>query len=793
MARNDILARLALIFSADNAKLGQQLGESIRQLKGFENGFKAIGRTLTAAFSATAIFAGLKQGVSIIADFEHTMQEVKAITGATGDEFKSLEKDALRLGAATKFTADEVGQLQVAFGRLGFNTKEILDATEATLALAAATGEDLAKSADVAGSTVRGFGLRAKETQRVVDVMASSFNKTALGLDNFTESMKYVAPIAAAANVSVEETTALLGVLADAGIRGSSAGTALRKIFGDLSKDGRPLSERLEELGAKGIGLKDAFDEVGRTAQTALLVLTKNTDKTRELTTAFQNASGEAAAMARIMQDDLIGDVDKLTSSFEGLILKLKNTDFARGFIQNITGIFNALAGNVDTETFLDRLVVSIKEESEPAIESFIEKLAELRSEQGKPFDIQIVQFLADKYELTEQETRKLADAIEDVNKSLGFQETVIKNFKNSDLAKEYGETTTAVDKYIESLNEFILTQTNVAQGLKQANIDLPSAVFRDRQAEVEQQIKSALRQIDILKSFRDGLVDNDKKIVESQAAVVKSLQYYRDVLKGLNEEFDKTDANDKARLRILAAQIAGIEGVIKNLERLKSIGEIDIVIKVPDVSQLLDPLSKVTKKEGGIEFDVDVSAIDAMNERFEEGLAKLARTSEKGVAEVKKPFEGLNMSGLVENAFGGIGEAIGLAITGTESLGKSLLRIFGGILSQFGKMLITAGVGILALKKAFQSLNPYVAIAAGIALVALGTAVGASTRSLGSSIGGGGGSSGSGSSEAGQRVPSPTSLSERIQFNVTGKLTADGRSLQVVLNNENFAAERGG
>src|SRR5688572_22023594 len=253
MAGNSVLARLAVLISANTAEFGKALNQSSSQLKAFQNTVKGIGAAIGVSLGAAALFRGLQQVVGIMSEFEARMSEVRAITGATGDEFKSLERDALRLGAATKFTASEVAELQVAFGRLGFNTKEILDATEATLALAAATGEDLAKSADVAGSTVRGFGLEARETQRVVDVMAASFNKTALGLDNFTESMKYVAPIAAAANVSVEETTALLGVLADNGIRGSSAGTALRKIFGDLSKDGRPFQERLEELSKKGI------------------------------------------------------------------------------------------------------------------------------------------------------------------------------------------------------------------------------------------------------------------------------------------------------------------------------------------------------------------------------------------------------------------------------------------------------------------------------------------------------------------------------------------------------------
>ena len=347
MARNDSLATMTVKIAANTAQFNAAIKQTQGQLSAFGNSVKNVASGLGAAFGAREIFNGVLQGVKIMADFEVQMSTVRAITGATGKEFEALEEDALKLGRSTKYTATQVGELQVAYGRLGFTTKEILAATGATLDLAAATGEDLAKSADVAGSTVRGFALDASETGRVVDVMASSFNKSALGLENFTESMKYVAPIANAANVSVEETTALLAVLADSGIRGSQAGTSLRKIFGDLTKDGRPLQDRLAELSKKGITLADSYDEVGRTAQTALLVLSKNTDKTGELTEAFRNASGEAAEMARIMSDNLTGDVTKLTSAFEGLILSMKEGSAPlRSATQSLTELLNVMSSD---------------------------------------------------------------------------------------------------------------------------------------------------------------------------------------------------------------------------------------------------------------------------------------------------------------------------------------------------------------------------------------------------------------------------------------------------------------
>jgi len=346
---NDVLARMAVQISANNARFNSAMRKSQAQSMAFQKSLQSLNHTLRAFGVGFGVFEAaraLQFTVNVMGDFEKEMSTVKAITSATGKEFAALESDAIRLGGATKFTASEVAQLQVAYGRLGFNTNEILDATEATLSLAAATGEDLAKSADIAGATVRGFGLDAKETIRVVDVMALSFNRSALDLNFFTESMKYVAPIARAAGSSVEETTALLGILADNGIRGSQAGTALRRIFAELSNDGRPLQERLDELGKKGLSLSDAFDEVGRYAQTALLVLSNNTGKLKEFTSELDRATGSSDKMAEVIQDNLWGDVTRLKSAWEGLILQFREGTgpmsdvvvWTTEFIQLLTG-----------------------------------------------------------------------------------------------------------------------------------------------------------------------------------------------------------------------------------------------------------------------------------------------------------------------------------------------------------------------------------------------------------------------------------------------------------------------
>ena len=242
--------------------VGDEVEKTNKKFSKFGKTLAAIGRGFVIVKSFQLLARTITESVKILADFELQMKKVKVISGATDDEFKRLEKAALSLGLGTQFTATQVAELQLAYAKLGFTTQEIIDATEATTDLATITGDDLANSADVVGATIRGFGLDAVEASRVVDVMANSFSSSALNLENFKQSMKTVAPIANAANISLEQTTAMLSVLADAGLRGTKAATGLKNLMSQLTD---PTSELAKELGYtvnNGEGLAIAFDEL---------------------------------------------------------------------------------------------------------------------------------------------------------------------------------------------------------------------------------------------------------------------------------------------------------------------------------------------------------------------------------------------------------------------------------------------------------------------------------------------------------------------------------------------------
>lgn len=361
--QNPQLAAMKKEYADNTSKLKKfdaEMNLHFRNVGNYSGALKDVGSQLLgfSSWSAVAVMAiqgisnVIRDSVKTFTDFEYASAKVKAISGATADEFARLNGQAKQLGASTEFTATQVSGLQLELSKLGFKPKEIQEATAGILDLASATGEDLASSAAVAATTLRGFGLDTSETNRVTDLMARSFSSSALDLEKFRETMKYVAPVAKAAGVSIEDTTAMVSSLADAGISGSSAGTALRRILSDMSTEGKTASEAIAELADKGITMTDAMDEVGRSAQTALLVLADNTDKTAKLSEQYKNASGSAKEMADIMRNTTKGAFDSLSSATEGLYISIGEqlAPVLVSFLQSLTGLFqylNANAGGV--------------------------------------------------------------------------------------------------------------------------------------------------------------------------------------------------------------------------------------------------------------------------------------------------------------------------------------------------------------------------------------------------------------------------------------------------------------
>ena len=304
-----------------------------------------IGLFLVAAGALAGLFtAATKKG----AEFAKQMSTLRAVSNASAEEMDALSASAKELGATTQFTAIQVGELQTEFAKMGFTTDQILASTKATLDLAASMEVDLASAAMLAGSTVNAFGLQAEDTQRVVDVLAKSTSSSALDFTSLQEALKNVSPAAKATGRTIEETSALLGVLANNGVKGGRAGTGLSKAFIELNKKGIPLNEALDKIKNSSNGLNTALGLAGNIGGRALLSLADKQGEIKDLTDQFNNAAGAAQAMAEVRLDNLAGDTTKLNSAWEGFLLSLEDGEgifskISRVFVQTLTAVITKI------------------------------------------------------------------------------------------------------------------------------------------------------------------------------------------------------------------------------------------------------------------------------------------------------------------------------------------------------------------------------------------------------------------------------------------------------------------
>ena len=352
--------------SESTKKVGKASKDSKTQIANIAKGATIAGLALQAFNKASKVLTQeLKKGVEVFKGYEFAMAKVKAISGANTEEFIKLDKSAQALGRSTFFTAEQVANLQLNFSKLGFTSSEVLNVQEAALLAATATGEDLARTATVIGSTIRGFGLDASEGARVSDVMAASFTSSALTLEKFQTSMTKVSPVAKLLGMDLEETTSIMGVLTDAGIEASIAGTSLRNIFlklGDPSSDlaksigftvnsGEDMVREFRRMRDEGVNVEKMLEVVDVRQVAAISTMIEHIDKIEKQTEAFRNSSGAAGDMADIIGDSLQGATLRFQSAIDGLRIVIAES-FAPALqftLDTLAKFFNLIAKNKAT------------------------------------------------------------------------------------------------------------------------------------------------------------------------------------------------------------------------------------------------------------------------------------------------------------------------------------------------------------------------------------------------------------------------------------------------------------
>ena len=330
---------------------------------------KTVGDNITNVgkkfLPVTGVVTGLgTAAVKVAADFDSSMSKVAAVSGATGADFDALRDKAREMGSKTKFSASEAAEAMNYMAMAGWKTEDMLEGIEGVMNLAAASGEDLATTSDIVTDALTAFGLSASDSGHFADILAAASSNANTNVSMMGETFKYCAPIAGALGFSAEDTAEAIGLMANAGIKGSQAGTALRTIMNNLSGDVkicgssigevtvattnadgsmRDLSDILADCRTAFAGLTEsekaqaAESLVGKNAMSGFLALMNagegDIDK---LSSAIANCDGTAAGMAETMQDNLAGQLQILKSQLEELAISFG--DLLMPAIRSIVG-----------------------------------------------------------------------------------------------------------------------------------------------------------------------------------------------------------------------------------------------------------------------------------------------------------------------------------------------------------------------------------------------------------------------------------------------------------------------
>ena len=343
------------------------------------------------------ISVGLKDTIDTYKDFEAAMSQVKAVSGATGSEFDKLTAKAKEMGATTKFTATQSAEAFNYMAMAGWDSQQMLDGIEGILNLAAASGEDLGTTSDIVTDALTAFGLKASDAAHFSDVLAQSAASANTNVSMMGESFKYVAPIAGAMKYSVEDTSLALGLMANASVKGSMAGTSLKTALANMAAPTDKMATAMKKYGIsltdsngnmktlKGVldNLRSSLGGLSETEKTAaastifgkeamsgmLAIINATESDYNKLADSINNADGAASRMSDTMLDNLEGSITLLQSAMDGVKISFgeRLSPYVRGIadwltdqMPNIEQGLNEMMDWVDTK--VDRMKRKFKE-----------------------------------------------------------------------------------------------------------------------------------------------------------------------------------------------------------------------------------------------------------------------------------------------------------------------------------------------------------------------------------------------------------------------------------------------
>ncbi len=341
--------------------------------------------------SVIGVSIGLADTINTYKEFELVMSQVEAVSGATGSEIEQLSEKAKEMGATTKFTAAEAGEAFNYMAMAGWKTGDMLDGIEGILNLAAASGGDLAETSDIVTDALTAFGLQAVDSAHFADVLAAASSNANTNVSMMGYTFKYAAPLAGALGYSIEDTAIAIGLMANAGIKSETAGTALRNIFSSLTGVVEVTGERFGKfvidmertdgsmvpLRETLVSLREAFSQmteaekianaeslVGKEAMSGLLAIVNAGERDfLKLTNAIDHADGASEKMAETMLQNLQGSITLLQSAVDGVKISFgeRLSPYVRELVDWLTNQMPAVEQGLDEfmdwfDTKLDHL-----------------------------------------------------------------------------------------------------------------------------------------------------------------------------------------------------------------------------------------------------------------------------------------------------------------------------------------------------------------------------------------------------------------------------------------------------
>lgn len=364
--------------AAEQAKMSVMasgIGRAATQMGRLGDRAMMLGNQMRTVTMATGLLGGA--AVAVTAEFDSSMSKVRAISGATGQEFSALRDKAREMGAKTKFSASEAAEAMNYMAMAGWKTKDMLSGIDGIMNLAAASGEDLATTSDIVTDGLTAMGYSAQDAGRMADVMAAASSNANTNVSMMGETFKYAASVAGSMHYSMEDLALATGLMANSGIKASQAGTSLRSMISRMASPTKQVSAAMDKLGVSienSDGTTKSFRDVmvdlrgkmrnltdveknqvassiaGKNAMSGFLAIINASDKDfNKLASAIDNSDGAALQMAETMQDNLGGQVTILKSQLQELGISVGDTlvpmaKKAVGAAQELTDWFNNLS-----------------------------------------------------------------------------------------------------------------------------------------------------------------------------------------------------------------------------------------------------------------------------------------------------------------------------------------------------------------------------------------------------------------------------------------------------------------